>query len=272
MLTSTFRNVSTVSNCSRRANISVNRSSLAFRSSRPMNTMVLNKNKNKKITPLLKTTLPTSFSKTFVRLHHDDASETHVAQVGAQAPDFTATAVVGSQFKEIKLSDYKGKYVVFFWYPLDFTFVCPTEIIEFSEKAKEFQKIGTEVIGASCDSHFTHLAWINTPRKEGGLGALHIPLVADFSKEIAKKYGALLANKPFAARATYIIDPKGVIRHISVNDPPVGRNVEEVLRLVQGYQYTDKHGEVCPANWKPGNDTMIPDPVKSKAYFSKHGN
>jgi len=206
----------------------------------------------------------------FKRSHYDNCSHEEYAHVGAPAPDFHGDAVVGNGFQSIKLSDYKGKYVVLFWYPLDFTFVCPTEIVNFSDRVQDFKAINCEVIGASCDSKFTHLAWVNTPRKEGGLGHLDIPLLADFNKEIAYKYGALFLDTGFPMRATYIIDSKGTIRHISFNDPPVGRSVDEVLRLVQAYQHTDKHGEVCPSGWKPGTDTMKADPVKSKEYFSKH--
>jgi len=188
--------------------------------------------------------------------------------VNKLAPDFTEEAVVGQDFTELTLSKYKGKYVLLFFYPLDFTFVCPTEIIAFSERAEEFRKIGCEIIGVSCDSKYSHLAWINTPRKEGGLGKINIPLVADFKKTIATAYDVLL-DEGFPLRGLFVIDKKGFIRHITKNDPPVGRNVDEALRLVQAFQYVDEHGEeVCPINWKPGSATMNPDPVKSKEYFS----
>jgi len=199
-----------------------------------------------------------------------NTTDNSVARVGGTAPQFEAEALVGTEFKKVKLSDYQGRYVVLFWYPFDFTFVCPTEIINFSEKASEFKANNCEVIGASCDSKFTHLAWANTPRKEGGIGQLNIPLISDFNKELATKYGALFLGNGFPLRATYIIDDKQRIRHISMNDPPVGRNVDEVLRIVQACQFTDKHGEVCPAGWKPGSASMKADPVKSKEYFQKH--
>eukprot|EP01104_Vermistella_antarctica_P000792 TRINITY_DN10902_c0_g1_i1.p1 TRINITY_DN10902_c0_g1~~TRINITY_DN10902_c0_g1_i1.p1 ORF type:complete len:206 (-),score=55.48 TRINITY_DN10902_c0_g1_i1:81-665(-) len=192
-----------------------------------------------------------------------------MAQVCKPAPDFVATALVGQDFKEVKLSDFAGKYLVLFFYPLDFTFVCPTEILSFSDRAEEFRAIGAEVVGASVDSEFSHLAWVNTSRKDGGLGgSLKIPLLSDLTKKISKDYGVLL-DGGFSARGLFIISDKGEVRHITVNDPPVGRNVDEVLRLVKGYKFTDEHGEVCPANWQPGSATMIPDPVKSKAYFEK---
>ncbi|XP_035208980.1 peroxiredoxin 1-like isoform X2 [Stegodyphus dumicola] len=189
-------------------------------------------------------------------------------EVTKPAPDFKGTAVVNGAFKEIKLSDYKGKYVVLFFYPLDFTFVCPTEIIAFSEMAPEFKKLNAEVIAASTDSHFSHLAWINTPRKKGGLGSLNIPLLSDFTKTIAKDYGVLL-EAGMALRGTFIIDPKGTVRHASVNDLPIGRSVEETLRLLKAIQFVEKHGEVCPANWKPDSPTIKPDPKNAMEYFEK---
>ncbi|XP_035727916.1 peroxiredoxin 1-like [Vespa mandarinia] len=183
------------------------------------------------------------------------------------APAFRGTAVVNGQFKEISLSDYEGQYVVLFFYPLDFTFVCPTEIIAFSDRSQEFKDIGCQVIAASTDSHFSHLAWINTPRKQGGLGEMTIPLLADKSLKIARDYGVLDEESGVPFRGLFIIDDKQNLRQITVNDLPVGRSVDETLRLVQAFQYTDKHGEVCPAGWKPGKKTMKPDVVASKEYF-----
>nr|XP_033772132.1 peroxiredoxin-1 [Geotrypetes seraphini] len=193
------------------------------------------------------------------------------AQIGKPAPDFQATAVMpDGQFKDIKLSDYRGKYVVFFFYPMDFTFVCPTEITSFSDRSAEFKKINCEIIAASVDSHFCHLAWTNTARIEGGLGSMKIPLLADVKHTISKDYGVLKEDEGISFRGLFIIDDKGILRQITINDLPVGRSVEETLRLVQAFQYTDKYGEVCPAGWKPGGDTIKPDIEKSKEYFSKH--
>ncbi|XP_041520339.1 peroxiredoxin-2-like [Microtus oregoni] len=199
------------------------------------------------------------------------------ACIGKPAPDFTATTVVDGAFKEVKLSDYRGKYVVLFFYPLDFTFVCPTEIIAFSNHAEDFRKLGCEVLGVSVDSQFTHLAWINTPRKERGLGPLNIPLLADVSRSLSQNYGVLKTDKGsramgIAYRDLFIIDAKVVLRQITVNDQPVGRSMDEALRLGQAFpfQYTDEHGEVCPAGWKPGSDTIKPNVDDSKEYFSKH--
>lgn len=145
--------------------------------------------------------------------------------------------------------------------------MCPTEIIAFSDRADEFESIKCQVIGASCDSHFTHLAWINQSRKEGGLGPMNIPLLADKSGRIARSYGVLDEETGVPFRGLFIIDPEGNLRQITVNDLPVGRSVDETLRLVQAFQFTDEHGEVCPAGWKPGDKTMKPDPKESKEYF-----
>lgn len=189
-------------------------------------------------------------------------------QVTSKAPDFRAQAVDNGQFKEIGLNDYEGKWKVLFFYPLDFTFVCPTEIIAFSDRASEFTDINAHVIGVSVDSQFTHLAWINTPKKQGGLGGCNYPLVADLDKSIARDYGVLL-DAGIALRGLFIIDPAGTIRHSTINDLPVGRNVDETLRVIKAFQFTDEHGEVCPANWTEGDDTMVPDPEGSKTYFEK---
>jgi alkyl hydroperoxide reductase subunit AhpC len=188
------------------------------------------------------------------------------------APDFSAQAVVNGEFVTTKLSDYKGKYVVLFFYPLDWTFVCPTEIIAFSERIAEFEELDVQVLGVSVDSHFSHLQWINTPRKQGGLGGLKYPLVSDMCKSISKDYGVLIEDGDAAGvalRGLFIINPEGVLRQITVNDLPVGRSIDETLRLLKAFKYTDVHGEVCPANWEPGSDTIKPNPKDSQEYFSK---
>lgn len=190
------------------------------------------------------------------------------ARVQKEAPDFTATAVVNEEFKQLKLSEYKGKYVVLFFYPLDFTFVCPTEIIAFSDRVEEFHKRGAEVIGVSVDSQFSHLAWIQTPRAKGGLGGLKYPLVADLSKQISADYNVLLEGG-IALRGLFLIDQKGIVRHITVNDLPLGRSVDEALRVLDALQYFEKNGEVCPADWKPGKLTIKPGVKESKEYFEK---
>jgi alkyl hydroperoxide reductase subunit AhpC len=193
-------------------------------------------------------------------------------QPGQIAPAFKATAVVDGAFKSVELSDYAGKYVVLFFYPLDFTFVCPTEIIAFSERAEEFRKIGCELLATSTDSHFSHLAWINTERKKGGLGAMNIPLIADTNHAIATAYGVLKADEGIAFRGLFIIDRKGILRQITVNDLPVGRDVGETLRLVQAFQFTDEHGEVCPAGWRPGRQSMKPDAAGVAKYLAEQKN
>lgn len=190
-------------------------------------------------------------------------------EIQKPAPNFEGTAVVSGEFKNICLQDYKGKFLVLLFYPLDFTFVCPTEIIAFSQKANEFQDVNTQVIGISVDSHFSHLAWINTPRKEGGLGSLNFPLLSDIHKKISQDYGVLLEDAGVALRGLFLIDPDGIVRHMSINDLPVGRSVEEVLRLVKAFQFAATHGEVCPAGWQPNSETIKPDPKGSKEYFEK---
>ncbi|KAK5649222.1 hypothetical protein RI129_000251 [Pyrocoelia pectoralis] len=192
------------------------------------------------------------------------------ALIAKPAPYWESTAVLNGEFVELKLSDYLGKYLVFFFYPLDFTFVCPTEILAFSDRIEEFRRINTEVVACSVDSHFTHLAWINTPRKEGGLGKVNIPLLSDLNHSIAKDYGVFLEDVGHTLRGLFIIDHKGKLRQITMNDLPVGRSVDETLRLVQAFQYTDQHGEVCPAGWVPGQDTIIPNPLEKKKYFAKN--
>jgi len=188
--------------------------------------------------------------------------------VQKSAPDFKATAVINGQFKEVSLSEYRGnKYVLLYFYPLDFTFVCPTEIIAFNDKLDEFKKRNTEVIGVSVDSQFTHLAWINTPRKQGGLGGLSYPLVSDLNKKIARDYGVLTADETVALRGLFLIDRDGVIRHSLVNDLPIGRSVDEAIRVLDALQHFEVHGEVCPANWKPGEKTMQADPKGAQKYF-----
>ena len=194
---------------------------------------------------------------------------TGVFRVGLQAPDFTATAVVDQEFKDISLSQYRGKYVVLFFYPLDFTFVCPTEITAFSDRYDAFKALNTEVLGVSVDSQFSHLAWIQTERKQGGLGDIAYPLVADLKKEIASAYNVLDESEGVALRGLFIINPEGVVQHATVNNLPVGRNVEETLRVLQAFQHVEANpDEVCPANWTPGERTMNPDPVGSKDFFA----
>ncbi len=191
--------------------------------------------------------------------------------IGQQAPNFTATAVLadGTFKDDFKLSDYRGKYVVLFFYPLDFTFVCPSEIIEFSKKAAAFRSRGAEVIGVSVDSQFSHWAWRNTAINDGGIGAVEYPLVADLTKTISRDYGVLL-NDSVALRGTFLIDKEGVIQSMVVNNLPLGRNIDEAIRMVDALQHVEQHGEVCPAGWTKGDTAMTPTAEGVAKYLSEN--
>lgn len=192
-------------------------------------------------------------------------------RLGQHAPDFEATAVVDQEFKTVKLSDYKGKkYVVLFFYPLDFTFVCPTEITAFSDRHDDFKARDTEVLGVSVDSEFSHLAWIQSDRKSGGVGDLNYPLVSDLKKTISAAYNVLDPDAGVALRGLFIIDKKGIVQHSTINNLSFGRSVDETLRTLKAIQYTQAHpDEVCPAGWEEGKDTMTPTPKGSKEFFAK---
>ncbi|MFZ4667377.1 MAG: peroxiredoxin [Prochlorotrichaceae cyanobacterium] len=190
-------------------------------------------------------------------------------RVGQVAPEFIATAVSDQEFKMVKLSDYQGQYVILFFYPLDFTFVCPTEIIAFSDRYSEFRALNAEVLAVSVDSEFSHLAWVQTERKMGGLGDINYPLVSDLRKEISVAYNVLDPEAGIALRGLFIIDKEGILQYSTVNNMAFGRNVDETLRVLQAIQYVQTHpDEVCPVGWRPGDKTMNPDPIKSKEYFS----
>lgn len=190
--------------------------------------------------------------------------------VTKEAPDFSAKAVLpDGSIADLKLSSYRGKYVVLFFYPLDFTFVCPSEIIAFDKAHAEFRKRNAVVLGVSVDSHFTHAAWRQTARNKGGIGEIGYPLVADLDKKIAKAYDVLL-DDAVALRGLFLIDTHGVVRHQLVNDLPIGRSVEEALRTLDALQFTEEHGEVCPANWRSGEDAMKPTAEGVASYLSKH--
>lgn len=190
--------------------------------------------------------------------------------VGKTAPDFKAAAVMadGSINDAFKLSDYKGKYIVLFFYPLDFTFVCPTELIAFSHRIGEFETRGVQVVGCSIDSQYTHVAWRNTPVDDGGIGAITYPLVADVKHEICKAYDVEFEPAGVAFRGSFLIDKEGIVRHQVVNDLPLGRNVDEMLRMVDALQFTEKHGEVCPAGWQKGDKGMVPDSKGVASYLA----
>jgi peroxiredoxin (alkyl hydroperoxide reductase subunit C) len=193
---------------------------------------------------------------------------THVTK---PAPDFTAVAVMpDNTFNEkFSLSDYRGKYVILFFYPLDFTFVCPSEIIAFDKAIDRFKEKNCEVIGVSIDSQFTHLAWKSSPVVAGGIGNINYPLVADLDKKISQQYGVLLPEG-IALRGTFLIDKEGIIRHMVLNDLPLGRSIEEAIRMVDALQFHEEHGDVCPANWKDGEEGMKPTADGVADYLSKH--
>ena len=204
------------------------------------------------------------------------------------APDFKATAVMAdNSFKDVSLSDYKGKKVVLFFYPLDFTFVCPTEIIAFDHRLAEFEKRGVQVLGCSIDSEFSHLAWKNTNVNNGGIGNVKYPLIADKDKSISRKYDVLIGAAPayvetedgeeettiggdVALRGSFLIDEEGIVRHAVLNDLPLGRNIDEMLRMIDALAFNQKHGEVCPAGWKDGDTGMKADTDGVADYLDKH--
>ena len=191
--------------------------------------------------------------------------------VTQQAPEFTATAVMpdNSMKADFKLSDFKGKYVILFFYPLDFTFVCPLEILAFDRALPKFKEKNTEIIGVSIDSQFSHWAWKNTPINQGGIGQIKYPLVADLDKQISRNYGVLL-DAGIALRGTFLIDREGIVRHAVVNDLPLGRNIDEALRMVDALQFHEQHGDVCPANWNEGQEAMTPTAAGVADYLTKH--
>jgi peroxiredoxin (alkyl hydroperoxide reductase subunit C) len=193
--------------------------------------------------------------------------------IGKKAPEFKAPAVMPDNTinNEFSLADLKGKYVVLFFYPLDFTFVCPTEIIEFNRKLSEFKERGAEVVGVSVDSHFTHMAWKNTTVDNGGIGDIQYPLVADLTKNIARDFGVLLEEPGVAFRGTFLIDREGIVKHAVINDLGLGRNIDEELRMVDALKHHEQYGEVCPANWNKGDDAMKPTADGVAGYLSKHG-
>ena len=192
--------------------------------------------------------------------------------VSKPAPDFTAQAVMGdNEIREYTLSkEINGKYAVIFFYPLDFTFVCPSELIAFDHRLDEFKSRGVEVIGVSIDSQFTHLAWKNTPVNNGGIGQVKYPLIADVKHEICQAYDVEFGPAGVAFRGSFLIDKKGVVRHQVVNDLPLGRNVDEMLRMVDALQFTEEHGEVCPAGWNKGKAGMKATTAGVAEYLAAH--
>ena len=204
------------------------------------------------------------------------------------APDIKATAIMpDNSFKDISLSDYKGQKVVLFFYPLDFTFVCPTELIAFDKRLDEFEKRNVQVIGCSVDSKWTHHAWKNTDVNKGGIGNVKYPIIADIDKSVARAFDVLMAANPatviteddevettvggsIAVRGSFLIDEDGVVRHAVINDLPLGRNIDEMLRMVDALAHHQEHGEVCPAGWQKGKDAMAESPKGVSSYLSSH--
>ncbi|GMH45138.1 hypothetical protein BSKO_13095 [Bryopsis sp. KO-2023] len=191
-----------------------------------------------------------------------------------RAPAFSTKGVFQGSIESFSSDQYEGKWLVLFFYPFDYTFVCPTELVAFSSAAKRFEELGAQVVAVSCDSVHVHFSWMSVPQAEGGVGMLNFPLLADNTKRMSRDYGVLVEDADdelcgASLRALFIIDPKFVVRSVVVNDEAVGRSVEETIRLIQAFQYADEHGETCPANWKPGDDTIAPDHKRSKSFFSK---
>lgn len=188
--------------------------------------------------------------------------------VGRKAPDFIAKAVIGNEIIDnFSLNQFKGKNIVLFFYPLNFTFVCPTELHAFQEALEEFEKRDTQLIGCSVDSPFCHLAWLNTPKKDGGIEGIDYPILSDLSKKIAEEYG-ILNDEGVAYRGLFLIDRHGIVRHQVVNDLPLGRSVNETLRMIDALHHFENHGEVCPANWSKGKESMKPDIDGLKKFYA----
>ncbi|KAH6334456.1 hypothetical protein HBI37_161130 [Parastagonospora nodorum] len=193
------------------------------------------------------------------------------ARVQKPAPNFSTTAVVDGTFEELSLTAYTStkQWLVLGFVPMAWTFVCPTEIIAFSERIADFTARNASVVFASTDSEYSLLAWTMASRKDGGLGKIDIPLISDKNHSISKDYGVLIEEEGIALRGLFLIDPNGIVRQITINDLPVGRSVDETLRLIDAFQFTDKYGEVCPANWNPGDETIKATPEGNKEYLGK---
>lgn len=187
--------------------------------------------------------------------------------VGKKAPSFHAKAIINGSVSELNLADLAGRYIVLFFYPLDFTFVCPTELHAFQEKLAEFESRNAQVVGCSIDSWFSHLAWLNTPKSKGGIEGVSYPLVSDIHKSIARSYEVLKEEDGIAYRGLFLVDQNGIIRHQLINDLPIGRSVDEALRVLDALIFHEKHGEVCPANWKSGSKSMKPTEQGLAEYF-----
>lgn len=195
-----------------------------------------------------------------------------MSQVSKTAPDFELGGYFNRKFGKFKLSDYRGKWVILLFYPLDFTFVCPTEVLNFSDAAEEFDKLNCQILGISVDSQFVHKAWVDAKREDGGLGgSLNYPLLSDLNKVTARDYDIILDNEGVALRGLFIINPEGTVMHATINHLPVGRSVREAMRLLKAFQFVSSHeGQVCPADWEEGKDTMTAEPEEMKKYLASH--
>ncbi|RZF37695.1 hypothetical protein LSTR_LSTR003106 [Laodelphax striatellus] len=192
-----------------------------------------------------------------------------IPDIHKPAPPFSGSAVVDGQFKEVSLSMFQSKYLVLLFYPLDFTFVCPTELFAYSDRLKEFREVECEVVAVSTDSEYCHLAWANVPKQDGGLAGVKVPLLSDKSTKISRAYGVLDDETGTAYRGLFIIDDRGLVRQVTINDLQVGRSVDETLRLVQAFRHVDKYGEVCPAGWRPGNPAIVVEETRRSSTKSK---
>lgn len=190
--------------------------------------------------------------------------------VGKKAPFFEADAAVGNEFTRLTLDDFKGKYLCLFFYPLDFTFVCPTELHSFAEKHQEFKERNCELVAASVDSKYAHSAWLRTPKLQGGIEGVNYPILADIHKSIARDYGVLDEEAGIALRGLFLIDREQIVQHVTINAPAIGRNVDEVLRSLDALQYAETHGEVCPANWAKGDEGIKADTESLKEFFENN--
>lgn len=189
-------------------------------------------------------------------------------KIGKVAPNFTAEAAIGGQIKKISLSDFGGKYKLLFFYPLDFTFVCPTEILALQENLDKFEKLNTQVLGISVDSAFSHSAWLNTPREKGGIQGVTYPIISDIKKTISKDYEVLIEEEGVALRGAFLLDKDNIIQSATINNLSLGRSIPELLRIIKALQFVEKNGEVCPANWEPGKKSMKPTQNGLEEYFS----
>lgn len=189
--------------------------------------------------------------------------------VGKKAPDFSAKGVIKGNFTDVTLSSFQGKYVILFFYPLDFTFVCPTELHAFQDRLKDFANRNAQIIGCSIDSHFSHYAWLQIPKNKGGIQGVEYPIVSDINKRISQDYDVLVSGEGIAFRGLFLIDKQGIVRHQVVNDLPLGRSVDETLRMLDALIHFEQHGEVCPANWQSGKASLEPTTKGLEKFFAK---